>query len=156
MATATMNLPEKSIDWLQDLIQINIDSRDGFKEAADNLKSENSSLVSMFRELSNDRAAQATELQAMVASNAEEPTKAGSMAASVHRTWMDIRTALGGGVHAVLSEAERGEDHIKAKYEDAIKDLGNCGCVPTLRTHFAAVKASHDAVRNLRDAHAKA
>src|SRR3954464_8193756 len=38
MATVTRNLPEKSIKWLQDLIQVNLDSRDRFKEAADNLK----------------------------------------------------------------------------------------------------------------------
>jgi hypothetical protein len=38
MTANTLNLPEKSIDWLQDLIQLNIDSRDGFKEAADELE----------------------------------------------------------------------------------------------------------------------
>ena len=31
MTTTTMKLPEKSIKWLQDLIQVNIDSRDGFR-----------------------------------------------------------------------------------------------------------------------------
>ena len=94
MTTATINLPEKSIDWLQDLIQINLDSKDGFKEAADNLKGKDNSLISFFRELSTQRGAQASELQAMVASNAEKPTKSGSVAAAAHRTWMDIRTAL--------------------------------------------------------------
>src|SRR5262245_61959677 len=133
MATITRNLPEKSIKWLQDLIQVNLDSRDGFKEAADNLKAKDPTLVTMFRTLSSQRAQQASELKALVASNSDEtPTDSGSAAAAAHRAWMDIRTALGGGEKAVLSEAERGEDHIKAKYEDALKDLGSCPCTETL------------------------
>jgi uncharacterized protein (TIGR02284 family) len=151
MATATMNLPEKSINWLQDLTQINIDSRDGFKVAADHLKENHSTLEAMFRRLSNERADQANELQAMVAHNAKTPEKSGSVSAAAHRAWMDIRSALGGGEHAILSEAERGEDHIKNKYEEALQDLGGCICADALRRHYAAVKASHDAVRTLRD-----
>jgi uncharacterized protein (TIGR02284 family) len=151
MSTATMNLPKKSVDWLQDLIQINLDSRDGFKEAAENLKENHSSLEVMFRQIANERSAQANELQSVVASNATKPEKSGSVAAAAHRAWMDLRSALGGGEHAILSEAERGEDHIKEKYEKAIHDLGSCSCVPMLRRQYAAVQASHDMVRNLRD-----
>jgi uncharacterized protein (TIGR02284 family) len=100
-----------------------------------------------------ERAAQASELQSMVASNAEQPERSGSVSAAAHRAWMDIRSALGGGEHAILSEAERGEDHIKEKYEAALKELGSCSCTTTLRRQYAAVKASHDAVRDLRDSH---
>ncbi|MGC3968181.1 MAG: PA2169 family four-helix-bundle protein [Pirellulales bacterium] len=152
------NLPEKSLEWLQDLIEINIDSSKGFAEAADklqDLKEKDLAVESMFRELSRNRAMQANELQAIVASNAEKPTDSGSVAAAAHRTWMDLRAALGGGEHAVLSEAERGEDAIKAKYEEALQDLGSCPCTQVLRKHFTAVKASHDRVRDLRDAHVK-
>src|SRR5690349_8331257 len=104
MATATMNLPAKSINWLQDLIQINIDSRDGFEEGADELKGKNSSLERLFRNMAAERAAQASELQEMVASNATKPEKSGSVSAAAHRAWMDIRSALGGGEYAILAE----------------------------------------------------
>ncbi len=109
----------------------------------------------MFRRLATERGAQANELQAMVASNAEKPTDSGSMAAAAHRTWMDLRAAIGGGEQAMLDEVERGEDHIKAQYETALNDLAGCACTATLRRHFAAVRASHDTVRDLRDAHAR-
>jgi uncharacterized protein (TIGR02284 family) len=154
MTTNTLNLPEKSIDWLQDLIQLNIDSRDGFKEAADELKGNR--LESLFREYSNQRGAQASELQSLVASNAERPETDGSVAAAAHRTWMDLRSALGGGDQAILDEAERGEDHIKEKYEAAIKDLGSCSCTTVLRSQYAAIKAAHDKVRDLRDSYKSA
>jgi uncharacterized protein (TIGR02284 family) len=153
MATATMNLPAKSINWLQDLIQTNIDSRDGFEEGANELKGKNSSLEHLFHNMAAERAAHASELQAMVASNAEQPERSGSVSAAAHRAWMDIRSALGGGEYAILSEAERGEDHIKEKYEAALKDLASCSCTATLRRQYAAIKASHDAVRDLRDSH---
>lgn len=152
MKTTTTKLPEKSVNWLQDLIQVNIDSRDGFKEAADNLQKDHASLAAVFRNLSSDRGQQAAELQAMVAVEGESPTKSGSVTAAAHRGWMDLRAALGGGEQAILSEAERGEDHIKAKYEAAIKDLVGCDCVSTLERHYSAVRESHDQVRDLRDA----
>lgn len=142
MPTAT-NLPEKSIDWLQDLIQLNIDSRDGFQEAADDLKTKGGSLASLFRDFAMERAGQARELQSVVSANAEMPEKSGSVAAATHRTWMNLRKALGGGDQAVLSEAERGEDHIKVRggasrprllfvYDDfAATVRRNQGCPPS-------------------------
>jgi uncharacterized protein (TIGR02284 family) len=151
MATSVSHLPAKSINWLQDLIQVNIDSRDGFEEAADKLTEKNSSLATLFRQMSMERGRQADELQEIVANNAEDPQDSGSVAAAVHRGWIDLRAALGGGEHAILSEAERGEDHIKGKYESAIQDLGTCSCVPTLRRQYSSVKAAHDKVKALRD-----
>jgi len=154
MSMSSHTLSQKSIDWLQSLIQLNIDSRDGFKEAADNLKDPNPTLSNRFYQWSSNRDAQANELQTMVASNAETPTSSGSFAAAAHRTWMDIRSALGGGDQAILDEAERGEDQIKSKYEEALRDMGGAEpCCETLRRHLAAVQASHDEVKALRDSH---
>jgi uncharacterized protein (TIGR02284 family) len=154
MAMSTHTLSQKSIDWLQSLTQMNIDSRDGFKEASENLKDSNPSLANRFCQWASSRDQQASELQAMVSSNAETPTTSGSFSAAAHRTWMDLRSALGGGDQAILDEAERGEDQIKAKYEEALKDMGGSEpCCETLRRHLAAVQASHDEVKMLRDTH---
>jgi uncharacterized protein (TIGR02284 family) len=152
MSTSTHTLSDKSIDWLQSLIQINIDSRDGFKEAAENLKESNPTLSNRFCQWSSSRDQQAHELQMMVASNAESPTKSGSFTAAAHRTWMDLRSALGGGDQAILDEAERGEDTIRDKYQEALNDMGgNEACCDTLRRHLAAIQKSHDEVKALRD-----
>src|SRR5262245_29913581 len=134
MITGASPLPEKSIDWLQDLTQLNIDSRDGFKEAAEGLKGNR--LEQIFRQYASERDVQAQQLQSIVATNAEKPERSGSVAAAAHRTWMDLRAALGGGDHAILSEAERGEDHIKEKYEEALKELGTCSCTTILRSQY--------------------
>lgn len=148
METKT-TLRDETISALQDLIQINIDSRDGFREAAD--KIEDITLASIFQELSSQRNDQASELRTLVSANAEEPKKKGSAAAAIHRTWMDLRAALGGGNYAILAEAERGEDHIKDKYEAELKSVPASAVSDVLHRHYAAVKASHDRIRDLRD-----
>lgn len=149
---STQAIPERSIDYLQSLIAINIDSRDGFREAANNLRSDPGGyLFNLFSKLAREREAQAHELQSLVMCSEERPAQTGSLAAAIHRTWMDLREGFGGGDLALLEECERGEDQIKAKYEAAVRDLGVCPCTTVLRRHLQAITASHHEVRDLRD-----
>ncbi len=150
MGTETkLNLARETIDALQELIQVNIDSRDGFNEAAAQI--DDMTISSLFRQLAEDRNEQASELRTIVAANREEPEDSGSLSAAAHRMLIDVRAALGGGVPVVLSEAERGEDWIKAKYEEVLKQTAGSAVNDVLSRHYAAVKAAHDRVRDLRD-----
>jgi uncharacterized protein (TIGR02284 family) len=138
-------------ETLQSLIQYNIDSRDGFRHAAESIQE--IAVANMFVQLADERDRQAHELQSLVNDSGETPAREGSYSAAAHRTWMDIRTALGGGLKTVLEEAERGEDYIKAAYESALRDHPGSGVHDVLHRQFAAVKAAHDRVRDMRDAH---
>jgi uncharacterized protein (TIGR02284 family) len=145
------NLSADTVSALQELIQVNIDSRDGFRQAAQAL--EDLTLRSAFEQLAQDRDVQADELARYVAWNGELPRREGSFAATVHRTWMSIREMLSSDDrHAMLSEAERGEDAIKSAYEKALKSGPGSAMNDVLLRHYAAVKASHDRIRDLRDA----
>ncbi|HTN73875.1 MAG TPA: PA2169 family four-helix-bundle protein [Pirellulaceae bacterium] len=148
-----LTLNSETVAMLQDLIQINLDSRDGFRHAAKSV--EEVAVSSMFIQLAAERDRQAFELQALVNNNGETPTHDGSFAASAHRTWMDIRTAVGGGLVAVLQEAERGEDYIKGQYESSIKKNPATAVSDVLHRQYAAVKSAHDRIRDMRDAHAE-
>jgi uncharacterized protein (TIGR02284 family) len=150
METKT-TLTDETISTIQELIQVNIDSRDGFREAADNV--EDATVINLFRELAAERSQQASELRSLVNANHEEPESNGSLAAAAHRTWMDLKTALGGGTASILNEAERGEDHIKGKYEAALKNSAGSAVSDVLNRHYADVKKTHDRVRDLRDAY---
>lgn len=144
------NLDPETVAKLQDLAQINLDSRDGFRHAAEQLEGE--PVTQLFRRLAEERARQAKELQHYVAINEQEPQRKGSFAAAVHRTWMSIRGSLSGNdLHAVLAEAERGEDHIKEAYEDVLKKTAGSAVNDVLQRQYAAVKQGHDLVRELRD-----
>ena len=144
-------LNDSTIEKVQDLIQVNIDSYDGFKEVAD--KTDDIAIANLFRRLASERSDQASELQALVAANCEEPEESGSYSAAAHRTLIDIRAALGGGTKVMLIEAEKGEDQIKEKYEDALKDEPGTAVSDVLHRHYQAVKAAHDHVRDLRDSY---
>jgi len=146
-----LNLQPHTIDALQELIQANIDSRDGFNEAAAQL--DDMTISSLFRQLAEDRNQQASELRTLVAANREEPEDSGSMTAAAHRMMIDLRAALGGGAGTMLSEAERGEDWIKSKYEEVLKDTAGSAVNDVLLRQYAAVKAAHDRIRDLRDAY---
>lgn len=150
-AETKLSLSQDTIEKLQELIQVNIDSRDGFNEAAAQL--DDMTISSMFRQLSTERDEQAAELRTIVAANREAPQETGSMAAAAHRMLIDIRAALGGGIPVILSEAERGEDWIKGKYEEILKDTAGSAMSDVLHRHYAAVKAAHDRIRDLRDAY---
>ena len=148
-----VTLGDETLDTLQDLVQINIDSRDGFREAAGQIT--DAALATYFRELAEQRAHQAEELQTYVELNNERPVKDGSFLAAVHRSWLSIRDSLtGSDVHAVLAEAERGEDAIKQAYEDGLKNTAGSAINDVLQAQYVQVKAAHDRVRDLRDAHA--
>jgi len=143
------NLQQETLEKVQELIAINIDSNKGFGDAISKIDDVN--VTSLFRELAQQREDQAMELQNLVATNREEPAEEGSAAAALHRTWMNLRAALGGGTAAILEEAERGEDIIKDKYEQVLKETSGSAVNDLLQKHYAAVKAGHDRVRDMRD-----
>lgn len=39
-----------------------------------------------------------------------EPDNTGSVGGALHRGWIDMKSALGGGDHAILAATETGED----------------------------------------------
>jgi uncharacterized protein (TIGR02284 family) len=146
------DLNEDTLDTMQDLIRINIDSRKGFEEAAEEI--EDPSLRNLFLLLAGERDRQAEELQAYVELNHEDPVQDGSFAATVHRAWMKVRDALSSDdTYAVLAEAERGEDQIKSAYEKALKETAGSAMNDVLTQHYTQVKSAHDRIRDLRDAH---
>lgn len=146
------DLNDQTIEKLQTLIRYNIDAYDGFQKSAEEI--ENVHLASLFRDLAQERSAMARELQEYVEWNNTEAEDDGSVSAAVHRTWMGIRAALDNeGSYAILAEAERGEDYIKAAYEDVLKSIPGNALNDVVQQQYARVKAAHDRIRELRDSY---
>lgn len=145
-----LNLNTETLEALQELIEINIDSAKGLREAADAI--DHDQLESLFLQISVSRDAQATELQHFLRMNDEEPEDDGSVAGAVHRKWLELRAAINSGdPKVVLIEAERGEDVIKGKYENLLKETAGSAMNDVLMRQYAEVKRQHDLVRDLRD-----
>jgi uncharacterized protein (TIGR02284 family) len=81
-----------------------------------------------------------------------DPETTGSVSASLHRGWIDIKSAVTGkDDHAILAEAERGEDVAKEQYEKALQ-AGLTGTAATVvQSQAAKVREAHDEVKRLRD-----
>lgn len=150
MRTETkVTLNDATIELLQQLIQANIDSRDGLRELTE--KTDDEAVSSLFKELADERESQAMELADLVKANSETPEDDGSFKAAAHRVLIDLRAALGGGTEAMLSEAEKGEDRIKEMYEERLKEELATAVTDVLHRQYSAVKSAHDRVRDLRD-----
>ena len=112
---------DQAISVLNNLIETCKDGEQGFRTAAESLKSPETK--AKFLEYARQRGEMARQLQAEVRKLGGDPEKTGSVTASVHRGWIDIKSAiLGKDDHGIIAEAERGEDVAKAAYESALKE----------------------------------
>lgn len=138
------------ITTLNNLIETCRDGQNGFQQAAEGVQ--NSNLKTVFYEFSRQRAQFVGELQALVRDMGGDPETAGSVAAAVHRGWINIKSAVTGHDDAaILNECERGEDIAKNVYGDAVAmNLpGNVSSV--IKRQAQAVQEAHDRVKALRN-----
>ena len=141
---------DNSISVLNNLIETLKDGEKGFKAAAEGLKS--SSIKAKFLDYSRERAQMASELQAEVRRLGGDPDKSGSMSGSLHRGWLDLKAALSGhDDHAVVAEAERGEDVAKGVYENALKENLPTSAQTLVQQQAVKIRRAHDDVRAIRD-----
>jgi uncharacterized protein (TIGR02284 family) len=134
------------------LIETCKDGQDGFQTAAEGVK--RSEFKSLFYQYSQQRAQFAGELQAEVRRLGGDPEQAGSVAATLHRGWINLKSAVTGEDEtAVLAECERGEDSAVSNYRDALADANLPADVrAVLERHYAQVQEAHDRIRNLERA----
>lgn len=134
---------------LNGLLEAVIDSIDGF-EQADTLV-DTASFKPIFAEVVAERRKLAGEIEARIREIGEAPDDGGTMLASAHRVLMKLRDAISKGDIAVVDEAERGEDFIKAKFEKAAKDVELSPAVGQFVAAAAVrVTAGHDLIRDLK------
>ncbi|KSB89927.1 hypothetical protein AS593_03550 [Caulobacter vibrioides] len=142
---------EDHIKLVNGLVEITIDSADGYEEAAKD--AESSRFKALFQSRAQERRAIVSDLQAEVRRLGGTPEDDGSILAAAHRVFLNIRDSLTKGDEAVVKTVEDGEDHIKAKYEKA---LGDVDIQPETRraieTAYAKVKAGHDQMRDIKHA----
>ena len=141
---------DKAVSVLNNLIETCKDGEKGFKAAAEGLKS--SSIKAKFLEYSRERGQMASDLQAEVRRLGGDPDKSGSVSGSVHRGWLDLKAALTGhDDHAVVAEAERGEDVAKGVYENALKESLPTSAQTLVQQQAVKVRRVHDDVKAIRD-----
>lgn len=141
----------KNVSTLNSLIATTLDSVDGYRKAAE------AADAGQFREIflsrANERQQVVTDFQAKVRELGGDPEDDGTILASAHRAFLGLRDKLTGprDDDAVIAEVERGEDHIKSKFESALEDADLDPAVRQLiETGYASVRQGHDQISALK------
>ena len=149
MSTTATN--DEAISVLNDLIETNKDGEEGFRTAGDAVES--SDLKTLFHMYAQQRARFAAELNNEVLRRGGKPATTGHVSASLHRGWLNLKTAVTGKSEvAIVDECERGEDAAKANYENALKQSLPSDLLSIVEEQYADVKSAHDRVRDLKRA----
>jgi len=144
----------RAISTLNDLIATCRDGENGFRTAAAALKDQH--IKAMFERYARQRAEMTRELQEQVRKLGGRPDSSGSVSASLHRGWMNLKSLLtGNDDNALVAEAERGEDVAKRVYEKALAESLPAGVRELVEQQAAIVRTAHDDVRALEKSHAR-
>ncbi|MEC3949412.1 PA2169 family four-helix-bundle protein [Sphingobium sp. HWE2-09] len=138
------------ISTLNGLIATTLDSVDGYTEAAKD--SENSRFTPLFTSRAAERRQVVANLQQQVRSLGGNPEDDGTILAGAHRMFLNLKATLTGrDDKAIINEVEAGEDHIKAKFEDAIADRDLSPAVrAVVEQNYVSVKEGHDEMRDIK------
>jgi len=142
---------QHAVKVLNSLIETTLDSANGYEEAAQNAQS--GQLQTLFSERSRRRMDLTRQLQQEVRTFGGEPETDQSLLGKAHNKFVDIKNALTGGASekAVIDEVERGEDFIKGKYEQALRDQDLPQNVRQVVTQaYETIRADHDEISAMK------
>jgi uncharacterized protein (TIGR02284 family) len=149
-----MEISEKVIDVVNDLIKINNDRVAGFEKAGTDLENDDNGLIAVFNKLAGESQQYAAELTGIAQQYGSEPAEGTSTSGDLHRAWIDIKaTFTGHDLLAVLNECERGEDAAKTAYRDALDPENELDFELTLvlQRQQQGINEGHDLIKSLRD-----
>ena len=95
-----------------------IDSIDGYEQALEKVEGDQSTFL---RNTLTERRDFHDNLHARLVTDGIDLSEDGSTAAAIHRTIFNIRDALSSGDSGILAECARGDEHLRAAYDDAIE-----------------------------------
>jgi uncharacterized protein (TIGR02284 family) len=137
-----------AISTLNDLIETCRDGENGFRTAAGAVKDHH--VKALFERFARQRAEMVRELQEEVRKLGGNPDNSGSVSATLHRGWMNLKSLVtGADDNALIAEAERGEDIAKAVFQKALKENLPAGARALVEQQAAIVLTAHDEVRKL-------
>ncbi len=138
------------IRTLNGLIATTIDSVEGYRTSATDI--ENPRYAELFTARASERSSVAEQLRAEVRRLGGNPEDDGTVLAAGHRAFVNLKAAVTDrDDQAIVNEVERGEDHIKAKFDEALKDDSLSSATRSLvETCFGSVKSGHDEMSQLK------
>jgi len=149
-----METIEKSVEVLNDLIEINNDRIAGFEHAIKDLGDGDADLKAIFEKFASDSRQNVQELTSAVNRTGGEAETGTSGSGTIHRAWLDVKaTFTGHDRKSILAECERGEDAIKKAYQSALTENNalSADSVQIISTQQQVINEGHNKIKALRD-----
>jgi uncharacterized protein (TIGR02284 family) len=142
---------DKTVAALNDLIETCKDGQKGYRSAADS--AHDPELKQLFSRYSAQRAAFAAELQKEVRRHGGHPEKGGTVLGTLHRGWLNLKSALlGQSDAALIAECASGEDAALKNYEAASHEVLPPDVQQLVARQYKEIKDAHQRVRALKHA----
>ena len=142
-------LNDRHITVLNNLIEAALDSAQGYSDAAKSTTS--SRFKTLFERRAMERHQLTAELQSEVRGLGGTPEDEGTIMASAHRMFVNLKNAMTGSEQGIVDAVEAGEDHVKAKFEAALQHEQLSAPVKGIVSRlYAGIKADHDQMRDIK------
>ena len=145
---------EKTVEVLNDLIEINNDRITGYEKAAEEAKNIDVDLQAIFSKMADESRKYKSELSTEVSNHGGEPSTDSTGLGKIYRAWMDVKaTFTGKDRHAILASCEYGEDAAQKAYKDALGSDAeiDADTRQLIVTQQESLKTSHDLIKKYRD-----
>jgi uncharacterized protein (TIGR02284 family) len=113
-----MKTVEEKSNIINELIQYNNDRIDGYEKVSEETKIVDTNLRALFMKMANDSRSYRKDLGNLVIRMDGKVETEGSVSASIHRAWINFKTAITGNNRgSILSSCEFGEKAIITAYD---------------------------------------
>ena len=130
---------ENTISGLNQLVRTNKDAEAGLRVAADHIK--NSELESLLTGYAKQHAEFARQLEAEIERLGGEVTHSGGLSETIHRGWMELKSAAAGtSIAGLLSLCESGEDSAEIAYHDVCDEIRTGQAHALIAKHHEQIK----------------
>jgi uncharacterized protein (TIGR02284 family) len=148
MVDTPTDADKETIEVLNDLIATCSDGLDGFRMAAEAVKSSDAKALFQSRALMIE--VSEIELKEAVRQLGGSPAEHGHTVASLHRGWMNLKAAVTGqNDDAIISEVIRGEEAAVEHYRNAVCKLLPVDVGAFVETQLHGAEQNLERVRNL-------
>lgn len=149
--TSSQIIHNDTANNLQNLLQINYDAQEGFKQVM--LKSESKPLTDYLKKRAALHSSFATAITDTLVQLNETPKESGTFAGKVHRAWIDVKAAItSNDPLSLLEECKRGEQVSVAAYKNALDDtLIELEINTLLKAQLEKVSSTLNEVKTLGD-----
>ncbi len=153
--TANSNLPsvpldDQTVNHLNHLLELNIDSQTGYKLAAANIQTQQ--YREMLEEYASQRGNFTQRLSQLLGRANEDAADMGTLSGVLREGWLNLKAAFGTGDGAILAECASEDETVIRAYQDAMGSITQEPLLEVLRSQFTDIRNAYERVKALSSA----